>query len=88
MIFLGGNFEASLLLIDDLWDRQLAHLAPNDFVAAVPTRDVLAVCDANSEAGIDELRQIVLRAEGGDHPLATTLYRRPRGIGAWRPYAN
>ena len=49
-LLLDGQFEASLLLLDDLWDESLASYAPNGFVAAAPTRDVLAFCDANVRA--------------------------------------
>jgi len=42
-LFLDGNFEASLLLVDQLWDESLATYAPSGFVVAVPARDVL-VC--------------------------------------------
>jgi uncharacterized protein YtpQ (UPF0354 family) len=36
----GGNLEASLLLVDSLWD-QLAERLPGEPLAAVPARDVL-----------------------------------------------
>ena len=70
---MGGNFEASLLIVDRIWDETLAHLVPNGFVAAVPARDILAFCDIASQAGIAELRAIVARAETLDHPLIPTL---------------
>ena len=81
---LDGLFEASLLLLDDLWDESLAHLAPNGFVAAFPARDVLAVCDARSEEGIRSLHNMANRvAAGGDHLLTTNLYQRQSG--KWLP---
>lgn len=36
----GGDFEASLLLIDDLWE-QMADRLPGNALAAVPSRDLL-----------------------------------------------
>ena len=39
-LFLDGNFEASLLLLDDLWERALAGYIQGGFVVAVPARDV------------------------------------------------
>ena len=87
-VFFGGNFEASLILIDALWDEHLAHLAPNGCIIAIPNRDILAFCDAKSSAGLEELRQIVQRVEGGDHPITSTLYRRVPSLRIWRPYAN
>ena len=72
---MGGNFEASLLLVNRLWVEDLAHLAPNGFVAAVPARDVLAFCDAASLTGITELRAIVARVQAGnmEHLLTSVL---------------
>ncbi|MEO9061081.1 MAG: DUF1444 family protein [Nitrosospira sp.] len=85
-IFLDGNFEASLLLIDDLWDKMFCHLATKGFVAAAPTRDVLAFCDIGSNEGISELRTIVDRTQTGDHAITPILLRR-HGKN-WLHYAN
>lgn len=79
-LLLDGMFEASLLLLDDLWDGPLAAYAPNGPVAAIPARDVLAFCDAKSAQGLAELRDLCARTmAGGDHLLTSTLYRRERG---------
>jgi uncharacterized protein YtpQ (UPF0354 family) len=82
-VMLDGNFEASLILVDGLWEKGLAHLAPNGFVAALPARDILAFCDANSAEGIAELNQLIERIKSGDHALSRELYRRDDG--GWRP---
>jgi uncharacterized protein YtpQ (UPF0354 family) len=84
-VFLDGNFEASLILVDWLWSQALAHLVKSGFVAAIPARDVLAFCDAESTQGLSELRQIVGRLEKGDHLLTPVLYRRAQG--QWSRYA-
>jgi len=39
-----GNFEASAVLVDSLWES-LESRFPNGVVAALPSRDVLSVCD-------------------------------------------
>jgi uncharacterized protein YtpQ (UPF0354 family) len=76
-VFLEGNFEASLILIDGLWDGSLARTVTAGFVAAIPARDILVFCDLASVEGITQLRQVVARAnEGGDHLLTPVLYRR------------
>ena len=82
-VILDGNFEASLILVDGLWEKGLAHLAPNGFVAALPARDILAFCDANSAEGIAELNQLIERMKSADHCLSRELYR--RSDGGWRP---
>jgi uncharacterized protein YtpQ (UPF0354 family) len=79
-MFLDGNFEASLLLVDQLWDQALVSYAPNGFVVAVPARDVLAFADVNSTAGIAELRGFVSRLfPNGDHLISQDLYSRRPG---------
>ena len=82
-VMLDGNFEASLILVDSLWEKGLAHLAPRGFVAAIPARDILAFCDRGSDAGIIELGQLVERVGAGDHMVSRALHAR---IGrTWQP---
>jgi hypothetical protein len=78
--FLDGVFEASLLLVDSLWDRQLKPLVSTSFVACAPSRDVLAFCDQNSNSGIVHLRQVIERVwPRGDHLLSQNLFERKAG---------
>ena len=65
-----------MILVDGLGRKGLAHLASNGFVAAIPARDILAFCDANSAEGIAELRQLIERIKDGDHKLSQQLFRR------------
>src|SRR4051812_39321347 len=81
---MGGNFESSCMLLDDLFDRVLVLQVPNGYVAAVPARDLFAVCARDSAAGIQELRELVNRVwPGGDHLISKTLF--VRDTGKWRP---
>ena len=81
-LLLDGHFEASLVLLDDLWDSALASYAPNGFIVALPARDVIAFCDAKSEAGIAQLHDMVSRITAkGDHLVSQSLYQRQAG--AW-----
>lgn len=76
-VFLDGNFEASLILLDDLWDKSFARWVVTGFVVAIPTRDILAFCEIDSLEGVTELREVVARTNaGGDHLLTPVLYRR------------
>ena len=75
-LFLDGNLEAGLMMIDGLWDGSLGEYARTP-VVAVPARDVIAFCDSSSADGISELRSLVDRVwPGGDHLLSRDLYRR------------
>ncbi|WP_155740336.1 hypothetical protein [Burkholderia territorii] len=73
---MGGNFEASLLALDVMWNHWYAHLAPEGFVAVAPARDLLAFCDSSSAQGLVELRHVVERSGDCDHRLCPHLYRR------------
>jgi uncharacterized protein YtpQ (UPF0354 family) len=86
-LFVDGNFEANLLLVDSLWDESLASYAPNGFVAAVPACDMLAFADAASASGISELRDVVSRVfPNGRNLIASDLYCRQDG--RWIRYAG
>jgi uncharacterized protein YtpQ (UPF0354 family) len=84
---MGGDFEASALIVDDLWDSAFRQFVEGDYLAALPARDLLMFCDSKSEEGISQLDQLVGRVEAepiSDHPLTNTLYVR-RG-GSWSPW--
>lgn len=83
-LLLDGNFEASLLLLDDLWTHRLRAYA-RDPIVAIPARDVLAFADLEAAGGVSELRALVKRVwPSCDHPLSENLYRRVDG--KWRAY--
>jgi hypothetical protein len=82
---LDGQFEASLILLDKLWDEALAQFTPHGAIVAIPARDVLAFCDADDTAGIAELRALAQRVTAvSDHLLTPQLFRRIDG--AWQPF--
>jgi hypothetical protein len=84
---MGGNFESSCMLVDHLFDRTLVPHVANGYVAAVPARDLFAVCSRDSAAGIRELRELVDRAwPGGDHLVSKKLF--VRDAGKWRPMVS
>jgi uncharacterized protein YtpQ (UPF0354 family) len=79
MLTAGGDYTASLLLLDSIWD-QLAESVEGDIVAAVPSRDVLLFTGSDSSDGIQAVRQKAREIhEGGDHVISQTLLRRTSG---------
>lgn len=85
--FIGGHFEASLILLDGIWESSLADLLPNGVVATFPARDVLAFCDAGSPDGIEELKRMPSRLpKDASHLLTPQLYQR-KGR-EWRLYSR
>jgi hypothetical protein len=85
MLAMGGEFEASLMLVDTLWEKggALAAYVPNGAIAAIPARDVLAFCDARSKPGLDAVRKVAANPlPDPRHALTTRLFAR-RG-GRWQ----
>lgn len=87
MLAMGGDFEASLLLVDALWDKggALAAYAPNAPVVAIPARDVCAFCDIGSPKGLDGVRQVASNPLA-DPKLALTPKLFTRVDGRWREF--
>jgi uncharacterized protein YtpQ (UPF0354 family) len=76
-VLLDGNFESSMILLDDLWADSFRQFVTGDYLIAIPNRDILAFCDLSSNDGRYELLQVIKRIEGSeDHPLTRTLYLR------------
>jgi uncharacterized protein YtpQ (UPF0354 family) len=88
VVVFDGYFDASLILVDVLWDETIADLAPNGFVVAIPNRNVLAFCDSRTPEGPEQLRRIIEDVGTGDHPLTKTLYHRDPARRDWRPYRD
>ena len=86
VVVFDGHFDASLILVDVLWEEMLGDFAPNGFVAAVPSKNGLAFCDSKTLDGPLQLRRIIKHL-GGDHPISTTLYCRDPALREWRPYS-
>ncbi|MEO0345837.1 MAG: DUF1444 family protein [Pseudomonadota bacterium] len=58
MVLADGNYEASLLLYDEIWSREVFRVA-GDIVVFVPARDVLLVTGTEDEAGLARARGLV-----------------------------
>jgi uncharacterized protein YtpQ (UPF0354 family) len=72
-------FEASVLLLDTCGTTHFAKQVREEFVVAVPARDVLAFGDSSSAEAIAELNAITGRVHAngrGSHLLSPRLYRR------------
>jgi uncharacterized protein YtpQ (UPF0354 family) len=75
MLTAGGNYEASLLLLDSIWkDAQLD--VQGDIVVAIPTRDLLLVTGSENQEGIEKVTQIVKKSfsEGFSYRLTQKLF--------------
>ena len=74
MFDVGGIYEASLLLFDNIWtDGQLK--VNGDIVVAVPTRDALLVTGSKSRKGLAAMREIAAKFSAeGSHPITDKLF--------------
>ncbi len=75
-VFVDGNFEASMFLLQALWQRDLADLVDQGYMVAVPARDIMAFCDMASEEGVATLKEMVERVhQNGDHLISKNTFR-------------
>ncbi|MEJ2423201.1 MAG: DUF1444 family protein [Candidatus Thiodiazotropha sp.] len=82
-----GDFEASFLLVPEIWNDWLAGYCPNGYVAAIPARDILVVSDKHDASGIEKLISIIERVwPDGDHLLSNSLFY--FNDEKWLPYKN
>ena len=71
----GGNYEASLLLIDDIWSSGQIQVN-GDIVVAIPTRDTLLVTGSRSRSGLKLVRELSAKFKAqGPYELTDTLFR-------------
>lgn len=74
-----GDYTASLLLLDGLWD-ELADSVDGDIVAVAPSRDVLLYTGSNSSAGLRAIREQAAQiVSGGSYVISDTLIVRSGG---------
>jgi len=57
MVIADGNYEASLLLVDDIWTHQNFDVA-GDIVVALPARDVLLVSGTGNTEQLEQLQAL------------------------------
>jgi uncharacterized protein YtpQ (UPF0354 family) len=79
MVVAGGDFEASLLLFDDLWEREAGKIR-GELVAAVPARDLLVFADSANANALDRLKDLAkTQCAKGSYPLTSALFVRRGG---------
>ena len=78
LVILDNKYEASLLLIDEIWDDTLARQVRGEIVVAAPAHNVLAFTSASSRTGLTDLKNLVRRHHrpGNDHLLVPQFFVR------------
>jgi uncharacterized protein YtpQ (UPF0354 family) len=79
----GGNFEATTLLLDEVWG-QMSPRVQGDLVMAVPARDVVIFTGSNNREGLAHMRSKVSEVlETGDHILTRHFLVRRGNAWEW-----
>jgi uncharacterized protein YtpQ (UPF0354 family) len=74
LVSAGGDYEASLLLIDDVWSGGQVKVN-GDIVVAIPARDVLLVTGSRDRSGLKRVRDLAAKyAAEGPYGLTDTLF--------------
>lgn len=84
----GGNLEACLLLVDDIW-QSLAGKIPPEIVVGVPTRDILLITtSASTKGGLQMLRDAVQEAHASETTHALTQQLLIRRADRWEVFTE
>jgi uncharacterized protein YtpQ (UPF0354 family) len=73
LVSAGGEFDASLLLADNLWTGGQIKV-DGDIVVAVPAKDVLIVTGSHNAAGLARLRAAAAKFAVGPNGLTSALF--------------
>jgi uncharacterized protein YtpQ (UPF0354 family) len=74
MLTAGGDYEASLLLLDSVWS-DLQKEVQGDIVVSIPTRDLLYVTGSQDAQGIEKMKQLVEKMFAqGSYRLTSKLF--------------
>ena len=60
MVTAGGNFESSIILIENFWE-QIHQITKSNVIIAIPTTDLLFICKEENQEAIDKLKEITKR---------------------------
>jgi hypothetical protein len=80
-VLFDGNFEVSVMLLDDVWEWFVTQFGEPEILAVAPARDILAFCPASNAEGRAQLGELIDRVwPTADHRLTRDFYRRLDGV--------
>lgn len=75
MLTAGGDYEASIILLDNVLTKQ-ALPVNGDFVIAIPNRDMLLITGSSDKAGILKIKEVAEKSFGtGNYQVSEYLYK-------------
>ncbi|CAN5878403.1 hypothetical protein BH11VER1_BH11VER1_20500 [soil metagenome] len=79
MVTAGGDYEASLILFEALWDG-IQIKVDGDYVIAIPSRDMLLITGSNNKEGIRRIRDLAIKTVAeAPYRLTSDLFVRKNG---------
>jgi uncharacterized protein YtpQ (UPF0354 family) len=76
-VFVDGNFEASLILLDEVWKSSFRPFVKGQYAVAIPARDMLAFGDASSPDALNDLAAVIGNVfPDGDHLISDRVFVR------------
>ncbi len=74
MITAGGNYETSLILLNEIWTKENMPVK-GDIIIAIPTRDLLLIAGSKDAEGITKIKSVAKEAwETGPYQLTPDLF--------------
>jgi uncharacterized protein YtpQ (UPF0354 family) len=75
MITAGGDFEASLILLNSIWTNENFKVK-GDIVVAIPNRDMLMITGSKDEQGIKTIKEVTANSfTKGNYQVSPYLFR-------------
>jgi len=76
-VFVDNNFEASLLLLNEVWNSSFRSFVTGQYAVAIPARDMLAFGDASSPEAMEDLAAVIGNVfPDGDHLISDRIFVR------------
>lgn len=75
MLVAGGNYEASIILLDNFLTKENFPV-DGDIVVAIPNRDMLLITGSNNKAGVSKIKELADNTfNTGNYKLSNYLYK-------------
>jgi len=76
LITFDGNHEATLILMNEFWNNIESLYKDNEFLVALPSKDVLLIASIRSETGINQMKDAIINIfRNDDHNLSRWIFR-------------
>lgn len=76
MLTAGGDYEATLILLPEIWDS-VSSMVEGDLLVSVPNRDIIYFTGSKSSENVESIKAYTSKmVSEGDKPLSTMIFRR------------